>query len=107
MIIESFGFEVELPMRIFEDNQAAEKLAKDYSCQKRTKHIDVRFHYVRQLQESGMITVEYKSSKEQLADLLTKNLSTVTFIALRNKIMHDCAAQDHTTDAPPQEGLSD
>lgn len=46
MIIRSFGFEVELPMKVYEDNQASERLAKDYSCQKRSKHIDVRFHYV-------------------------------------------------------------
>ena len=90
MIIKSFGFDVQLPIRIFEDNQAAERLAKDYGCQKRTKHIDVRYHYVRLLQESGFISVEYKRSEEQLADILTKNLPTATFQRLRNQIMWVC-----------------
>ncbi len=107
MIVKSFGFEVELPMKVYEDNQAAQRLAKDYSCQKRTKHIDVRFHYIRQLEESGFLSVIYKKSEEQLADLLTKNLPTVTFKKLRNKIMYDCKNQKHIPVMPSQEGLSD
>ena len=90
MIIKSFGFDVQLPIRIFEDNQVEERLAKDYGCQKRTKHIDVRYHYVRLLRESGFIAVEYKRSEDQLADMLTKNLPTGTFQKLLNQIMWEC-----------------
>ena len=107
MIVCSLGFQVQLPMPVYEDNQAAERLDKDYGCQKRTKHIDVRFHYVRQLEETGTIKVIYKRSEEQLADLLTKNLPTVTYTRLRDYIMHNCKDQEHITAAPSQEGLSD
>ena len=107
MIICSLGFHVQLPMPVHEDNQAAERLAKDYGCQKRTKHIDVRFHYVRQLEEAGIIAVRYKRSEEQLADLLTKNLPTVAFTKIRDNIMYNCKDQEHIAAAPSQEGLSD
>ena len=94
-------------MSVHEDNQAAERLAKDYGCQKRTKHIDVRSHYVRQLEEAGIIAVRYKRSEEQLADLLTKNLPTVAFTKIRDNIMYNCKDQDHIAAAPSKEGLSD
>ena len=90
MIIKSFDFDVKIPIRIFEDNQAVDRLTKDYGCQKRTKHIDVRYHYVRLLQESGFIPVEYKRSEEQLTDMLTKNLTTTTFQRIHNQIMWEC-----------------
>ena len=103
----SLGFHVQLPIPVHEDNQSSERLAKDYGCQKRTKHIDVRFHYVRQLEEAGIIAVRYKRSEEQLSDLLTKNLTTVVFTKIRDNIMYNCKDQDHIAAAPSQEGLSD
>ena len=84
-------------MSVHEDNQAEERLSKDghYGCQKRTNHIDVRFHYVRQLEEAGIIAVRYKRSEEQLADLLTKNLPTVAFTKITDNIMYNCKDQEH------------
>ncbi|CAG7717395.1 unnamed protein product, partial [Allacma fusca] len=40
----------------------------------RTKHIDVRYHYIRELVEDDQITVDYIPTTEQLADGLTKPL---------------------------------
>ena len=74
MILETLGFEVEEPMKVYEDNQCALKVVKRPGAQKRTKHVDVRHHYIRHLGEAGCIKVVYVSTKKQREDMLTKNL---------------------------------
>lgn len=56
------------------DNQGALKLVQNPQSHQRTKHIDVRYHYVRDMQQNGMINVKYLATEEQLADILTKSL---------------------------------
>jgi len=68
------------PYPVYEDNEACELLAKrDGKSLKRAKHIDVRFHVVREAVEKGDIQVMRVSTDSQLADPLTKNLSSVIF----------------------------
>ena len=68
------------------DNQSAIRLIKNPEFHKRTKHIDIQHHYVRELYESGEISVSYVSSEEQLADLFTKPLPRCTYERLRGAI---------------------
>ena len=56
------------------DNQGSIKLAEDPQYRRRTRHIHVRYHYVREQIEIGNIHVEYVSTEENLADILTKAL---------------------------------
>lgn len=56
------------------DNQSALKLATSHQSHTRSKHIDVRFHYVRDAVENKLINIEYISTQEMPADLLTKGL---------------------------------
>jgi hypothetical protein len=56
------------------DNQGSIKLAEDPQYRRRTRHIHVRYHYVREQIEMGNIHVEYVSTEENLADILTKAL---------------------------------
>lgn len=60
---------------IFNDNQSALKLCKNYIFHARTKHIDIRHHFIREHVSSGTIIVNYLNTKEMLADVLTKPLS--------------------------------
>lgn len=53
----------------------------------RSKHIDVRFHFIRSLFRSGRITVEYIKTDDQHADLLTKALSRAKLEYHRNALM--------------------
>lgn len=53
----------------------------------RTKHIDRRHYFIRELVEDGKIVVPYVASADNLADFLTKPLLPAKFFALRNKIM--------------------
>jgi hypothetical protein len=61
-------------MRIYSDNQGALRLTGDPEFHSRSKHIDVQYHYVRELKEAGVIDVEYVPTTEMTADCLTKPL---------------------------------
>jgi hypothetical protein len=52
----------------------------------RTKHIAIRYHFLRDHQQRGDIKIAYVSTKEQLADIFTKPLDEKTFTKLRNKL---------------------
>lgn len=56
------------------DNQSAIKLSKNPEFHKRTKHIDIKFHFVRDVSDRGEINIVYVESKKQLADIFTKPL---------------------------------
>ncbi|CAB1104504.1 unnamed protein product [Ectocarpus sp. CCAP 1310/34] len=59
---------------VFEDNEGAIALAENPLSSSRSKHIDVRHHFLRNLTEEGVIEVTHVPSKEQHADILTKAL---------------------------------
>lgn len=72
---------------LYNDNQSAQKLleSKEYS-HKRTKHIDLRYHYIKDLIQSGFATVKYLSTQEMIADVLTKPLSSMKHKYFINEI---------------------
>ncbi|KAG8648959.1 hypothetical protein MANES_08G054502v8 [Manihot esculenta] len=68
------------------DNKLAIALAKNSVYHDRSKHIDTRFHFIRQCVQSEVIELEYVNTNEQLADILTKPLARQRFLELREKI---------------------
>ena len=52
----------------------------------KTKHIAIKYHYVRDLVEDKQVKMEYVSSKEQIADIFTKALPKDAFEYLRSKL---------------------
>jgi hypothetical protein len=73
-------------LTIREDNQGAIALAKNPEFHKRTKHIDIRYHFVREKVEDGQVSLEYCPTREMLADLMTKAIPGPQFDALRTKL---------------------
>ena len=71
--------------KVFEDNVGALELAKTPRMRPRTKHIGIQYHHFRDHVESGKITIEHVSTKEQIADIFTKPLPLETFKYLRYK----------------------
>jgi hypothetical protein len=67
------------PYSVREDNQSCIKMAEGEGTNKRSKHIDVRFHVSREAIENGEIELEYINTEDQIADALTKNLGKVKF----------------------------
>lgn len=71
---------------LYMDNQAAIRLVKNPEFHKRTKHIDVDYHYIREKYNEGRFSLEYIASERQLADGLTKPLPKERFEFLREKL---------------------
>jgi len=57
---------------IYNDNQAAQEIARNPVHRARSKHIDVRHHFVRELIWEGKVKLEYMNTKEMIADMITK-----------------------------------
>jgi hypothetical protein len=68
------------------DNQSAIALSKNPVLHERSKHIDAKFHFIRDCVEDGRLCLEYASTQDQLADVLTKALGRARFSDLRNRI---------------------
>ena len=58
------------------DNQGAVKLAQNPRFHERTKHIDIKYHFVRQAYKNGLITVPYIFTSNMTPDIMTKALPT-------------------------------
>ena len=71
------------PTLIYEDNQGAISMAKNPVIYKRTKHVQIRYHFVREAVEQGTIALEYCRTTEMLADSFTKGLACEQFEKLR------------------------
>ena len=59
---------------LFSDNQSAIALTKDHQYHARTKHIDIRFHFIRWIVENGSLRLIYCPTEDMVADTLTKAL---------------------------------
>jgi hypothetical protein len=70
---------LQLPFLIREDNQAAISISKNPEKHARTKHIEVKYHFVRELVEEKKVLLKYVSTKDQHADMLTKPIAPELF----------------------------
>jgi hypothetical protein len=67
------------------DSKSALSLVKNLVFNERSKHIRVRYHFIRGCLEEGSIKAGYINTKDQLADLLTKPLGRIRFLELCSK----------------------
>ncbi len=72
------------PVLLHADNQDSIDLSKNPEFHKRTKYIEIKWHWIGEVGESGRIKVEYISTKEMIADGLPKPLSGLLFKAFNN-----------------------
>eukprot|EP00899_Mesostigma_viride_P020074 jgi/Mesvir1/28068/Mv26200-RA.1 len=86
-LLGDLGAPVEGPTTVLCDNTGAVALAKDPVHPKRTKHIDVRYHFIREQVEGGSICMRHCPGKDNLADIFTKALGRARFITLRDKLL--------------------
>ena len=68
------------------DNKSAIQLIKNPVFHDRNKHIEVRYHYIRNCTENDTVVVQFVGTEDQLADILTKALGRVRLQMLREKI---------------------
>ena len=74
------------PFIVHTDSLSALSQAYDPAIKSRAKHIDVRYHYFKDLIETGLITLTHVSTDEMLADVFTKPLSKQLFIKFCQQI---------------------
>jgi hypothetical protein len=73
---------------IFEDNAGCIKLAKNPVFHKRTKHINIRYHFVREHVSDGSIELTWVPTSEMIADALTKPLAQPAFEDKRRRLLN-------------------
>ena len=80
---ELFPREIRKPFRLWNDNQGAILLSGNAVHHKRTKHVDLRHHFVRDMVSAGQMEIKYLPTNEMVADILTKSLGSVKFNQFR------------------------
>jgi hypothetical protein len=78
-VIEFLNIKLELPIKILMDNVGAMFLTENQSMSQRTRHIDVRYHFIRDYVEDGVVQVIFVRSEHNDADVFTKNLGSEAF----------------------------
>ena len=72
---------------LFEDNQSSIKQASNLQSSERTKHIDVRHHFIKHHVANGDVALEYLPTDDQPADLLTKSLDRIKVSKFRQILL--------------------
>ncbi len=83
-LLKELSMTQEEPTKICVDNKSAIALAKNPVFHDRSKHIDIRYHYIRECITRKDVQVEYVKSQDQIADIFTKPLKFEDFARLRN-----------------------
>ena len=73
-------------MTLFCDNISAINISKNPVQHSKTKHIEIRHHFIRNLVEDKKIKIEYIHTEKQLVDIYTKALDTSRFENLRSSL---------------------
>lgn len=74
------------PITVNVDNQAAMFIANNQTTSERSKHIDLRYHFIRDYVEQNIVKLKYVPSKDNVADLFTKNISKKVLSCLRKHL---------------------
>jgi hypothetical protein len=78
-LMESLELEVELPMVLEMDNSGAVDIANSWSVGGRTRHVDVRNNFLRELKDQGLLVIRHVSGESNDADIFTKNVTSAIF----------------------------
>ena len=74
------------PIPVYEDNQATIKVAENEKSNFRMKHLDIKFHKIRELITSGVIQLHHCPTDKMIADILTKPLPRIRFEDFKAKL---------------------
>jgi hypothetical protein len=74
-VLESIGIKVELPIIVYVDNVGAIFMSENVTATSRTRHVDARYHFVREFVEDGYIKIIFVRSENNKSDGFTKNVT--------------------------------
>ena len=86
LLAELRPYDANKPITIHEDNQGTIAIAANPIAHARTKHTDVKYHFVPEARDTGQIVVHYCPSDIMTADILTKPLPKMRFQRLRSAL---------------------
>jgi transposase InsO family protein len=86
-LLAELGYAQRTPTTLLCDNQAAIAMVSNAVHHSRTKHIDLRHHFIREQATAGSVRVQWVSTTDQAADLLTKPLGRQPFTVLCDRLM--------------------
>ena len=78
-LLTSMRLKVRLPMLLEMDNKGAVDLANNWSVGGRTRHVDVRNHFLRELKDDGILIIRHVDGASNDSDIFTKNTDSATF----------------------------
>jgi hypothetical protein len=85
LLVGLFGVQLR-PIVIYCDNQSCIKLYENPVFHDTSKHIEIQYHFIRHYVQRGAIELQYISTDEQVADILTKALGKGKFAPFRDKL---------------------
>lgn len=85
-LLTSLGKAPISPTPLFTNNQSALRLIKNPEFHRRTKHIDIQYHVIREAFRDNILLPSFVSSHDQLADIFTKTLPKESFQRLRHQL---------------------
>ena len=78
--LPSYLFDLELEATcIFCDNHSCVKLSENPVFHDKSKHIEIKYHYIRDMLQRGAVKLQYVAMEDQITDVLTKPLARVKF----------------------------
>ncbi len=97
MLLEELGYPEANASFIYEDNTACIQQAKHPVNFKRSRHVNLRYHYLRELTDTNQVDMTYVPTAQQLADALTKPLPGPLFSRLTGHFMQQCPRSSSAT----------
>lgn len=71
---------------IYVDNQSAIDMSESYENSKRTRHIDIKYHHIKDLISKNLIELQFIKTDKNVADIFTKSLCSVKFLKFRKSL---------------------
>ena len=90
LLLSDLGYTQNEPTLIYQDNQGSIAMAKNAIISRRTKHVDIKYHYVREMIEAGQIRLEYIPTDKMVADCLTKPVGKEVIKRTQSKLFGNC-----------------
>ena len=74
-LLQNIGIDVELPIVVKTDNIGALFMSQNSSTGVKTRHVDTRYHFIRENIEDGILKMEFVKSSDNDSDIFTKNVN--------------------------------
>ena len=85
--LDELGFSQTQPSVIHEDNKSTIHMVYNGNDKGRTKHIDIRFHYIREMIANNNVALTYLNTEDMISDMLTKPLEPKSFLKHRDNLL--------------------